>query len=151
MSKIPICYSTENTSAVICNLILEIHQIFVTIFHRHVYQEFNIIKCTNREMVQNNGKFMVVIPTSISVRKVTKASYHAVFCRAMDIDERSRFARLSVSIDSAGAAGASTTKSRRPYHRTRQCARDGKSLSVDARSSHNAGITSPEKTHIDIW
>ena len=64
----------------------------------------------------------------------------AVLCSAMETELCRRFARLSVSMSSIVEDGAKTTKSRSPYHLHRQCARPGKSLSTDMRSSHTVGM-----------
>ena len=56
--------------------------------------------------------------------------------------------RLSMSISGMSGAGDSTTKSRSPYHRHRQCARGGKSFSSDIMSCHTIETVSKTATTI---
>ena len=72
-------------------------------------------------------------------------TYHEVLASAMDIELNSILALLSVLIESDCEAGAITTKSRRPYHRAKQCAREGKSFSTDSKSCQICGSLVPKK------
>ena len=67
------------------------------------------------------------------------STYHEVLASAMEIELSSIFALLSVLIESDCEAGVITTKSRRPYHRAKQCAREGKSFSTDSKSCQIRG------------
>ena len=62
---------------------------------------------------------------------------------AIEMELSRMLALLSVLMESDCEAGAITTKSRNPNHRARQCAREGKSFSIDIKSCHIGGSAVP--------